>query len=88
MGVKLFADRYWSLPPTTLTRGCLHEAEALGLLVLIVVVDTIRQLTRIGGVANGAVFPRLVRHELAFEADGVVDVAEAELDVRVLSKLS
>jgi hypothetical protein len=67
----------------------LHEARALGLLVLLVlVVDTLRQLTRIGGVADGAVLPRIVGHELALEVEGVVDVSEAELDVRVLGELS
>jgi hypothetical protein len=71
-----------------LTQGRLHEAGTRVLLIFVLVVDTLRELTRVGSIANGAVLPFLIRHQLAFEVEGVVDVGEAELDVWVLGEPS
>jgi hypothetical protein len=57
--------------------------EAL-LFILILVVNTLGQLTRIGCIADGTVLPILVVHEFALEIEGVVDVCKAKLDIRML----
>jgi hypothetical protein len=71
-----------------MTQGRLHKAGTRVLLIVVLVVDTLGELTRVGSITNGAVLPGLIRYELAFEVEGVVDVGETELDVRVLGELS
>jgi hypothetical protein len=82
----------WILHLTTATDLRLQdrlaeEAGLLGLLILVLVVDTLGELARIGSVADGAVLPLLVALELVAEVEGIVDVGETELDVRVLGDL-
>jgi hypothetical protein len=62
--------------------------EATGVFVLILEVHATGRLAGIGSVGDGAVLPVRVVHELALEAEGVVDVGEAELDVVALSCIS
>jgi hypothetical protein len=62
--------------------------EATGVFVLILEVHATGRLAGIGSVGDGAVLPVRVVHELALEAEGVVDVGEAELDIVALSYIS
>jgi hypothetical protein len=57
---------------------------ACTLFVLILVVDATRSVARIGAVIDGAMLPVNIISELAFEAERVVDIGEAEFNVVAL----
>jgi hypothetical protein len=54
------------------------------LLIFILVMDALGQFTWIKGVANATVLPVLVIHKLALKVKSVVDIGEAELNIRML----
>ena len=65
----------WPCPDLVPTRSLIPHHSCVDLfLVLILVVSTIGQLTRIRCITNAAVLPVVVVHELALEIEGVVDV--------------
>jgi hypothetical protein len=75
-----------SWEPTFTLQNRLSE-EARLLILLVLVVDASGDLAWIRSVLDGAVLPIVVRHKLLLKVEGVVDVGEAELDVRVLGML-
>lgn len=58
--------------------------ETTAFLICVLIMHAARQLTRVLGVPDGAVFPLFIDHQVTPEVQSVVDVAEAELNVVVL----
>lgn len=58
--------------------------EVDGVLVLVFEMNALSSLARILGIVDVAVFPLLICPESTDEAQGVVDVGEAELDIESL----
>jgi hypothetical protein len=71
--------RYLRLHPTSA-----YYYNGLFVLVLVLVVDTLGNLARVGGVADDASLPRGVFCEYLLEVEGVVNSGEAEVDVGTL----
>lgn len=80
----LKAIHQMKLPPSRVHD--LDESTRLRLLVLILDMNTLGGLARIGCVSNGAMLPVRVVHKLTLELKSSIDVREAELDVGSLSQ--